>query len=163
MLFSKALLPNRKAWFIDIVSLYPWIACTQKFPVGKPEVFLDSKLKNKIGFHPTLGFVKKDTCTPIYGLVQATVSPPSSIFLPTLPTSLDSKLFYGLCRTCLQERRPRFCTHTENQRLITDVWSTTELSFSLIHCYYKLGSMYAIYADEDCSEIYKEYYTLFAR
>ncbi len=138
------------------------MACSKNFPTGKPTVYIQEKL-HEVELHPELGFVKKVTGEPIYGLVQATVLPPSALFLPALPVSLNSKLYYGLCQECMKQHQPKFCQHTDSQRALTDVWTTFELAYAINTCQYKLLEIYEIYAYEEARDIFKEYYSLLAR
>ncbi len=143
------------------VSLYPAMACFHAFGTGKPTVYLDSKLE-EITHHPELGFIKAATGKPIFGLIQATVLPPSALFVPCLPKSVDGRLYFSLCQACLDERKPRFCKHSRAKRMLTDVWTSVELSFAL-GAGYELIALHEIYAYESALPIFNEYYMLLAR
>jgi len=86
--------------YLDITSLYPWVMARKNLPVGMPRVY-----KNN--------FPELDK---VHGLVDCTILPPSNLKLPILPFSCNSKLLFGLCRTCMEETNNNDSNHTEKER-----------------------------------------------
>lgn len=153
--------PDETMMYIDQNSLYPAQACQNLFPAGKPEIFIGKSL-DQIGLLPDMGFVRLSDMRPVMGVIQATVEPPDSLFLPVLPTHMKGKMLFGLCRTCLQEGKERLCSHPVEARLLTDTWTTAELLFAL-ECGYRLKTIHEMVLFPEAKPLFKSFYTMLAR
>lgn len=164
LLFAKEKNPNTKLHYIDKNSLYPTIAINHSFPVGHPEVYIGEKLK-KIHLDDELGFVHLETGRPLIGLVQATMLPPDSLFLPVLPTCAQGKLMFGLCRTCMNANKgtvKKWCTHSDLERQITDVWTSAEIE-SAVKNGYRVKAFHEMFMYDQQEPLFREFYTKVAR
>lgn len=77
------------------------------------------------------------------GLYYADVLPPSDTKLGKLPYTYKEKLLFPLCAACCDEQAEE-CTHTDTQRVLSDVWWSDELQRAL-HYDYKLIRVHEVY------------------
>ena len=61
------------------------------------------------------------------GLVKCSILPPRDLYIPLLPTHINDKLMFVLCRTCTEKNNLDKCTHSKQERALTGVWVTEEL------------------------------------
>ncbi len=158
MLFDAQKEEREDLWYIDKNSLYPTMAVFKEFPVGPSEILIGERL-DKLEVGAKGFFLEGERLT---GLVQATVLPPGSLFLPALPVNIDGKLKFGLCRTCLQQQQQDFCRHRDSERSLTDVWTTCELEFA-VECGYIVEKVWEIFFYRNTSKLFQKFYTLLAR
>lgn len=151
---------NRSTTFryVDKNSLYPSVAIFETYPVGLPADLFGERL-NDVRVENGC-FMKGEKA--IYGLVQATLVPPDSLFLPVLPFHSSGKLKFGLCRTCVEEMRQDLCRHSDEERSICDVWTSVEILYA-IECGYKLVKIWEFKAYETMRPIFKSFYTRLAK
>lgn len=155
LLFNKKDFPKRRLIYIDQNSLYPTVAIKNSFPVGKGKVYLDKQLEQ---FEITSeGMRHKKSGLIQLGIVQATVDPPESVFLPLLPIMNQNKLIFGLCRTCIDKRQEKFCQHEGAERYLTDVWTVPEIVFALKRGY-KLIKIHEALLYEEQAPIFQNFY-----
>ena len=74
----------------------------------------------------------------ICGIAKIDILPPRRLWSPFLGFKVDSlevkneeELLYGLCRTCMEKKEFRFCSHEENERIIWGTWTFTEIRYAL--------------------------------
>ena len=103
-----------KARYLDYMSLYPWVNKYGTYPIGMPEIIIGKKANQK----------PLEEC---FGLVKATVLPPGKLYFPVLPYRYEGKLYFPLCRQCVETSLQMKCQHTENERCLSGTWVTTEL------------------------------------
>ena len=96
------------------VSLYPFVCKWKKYPVGHPEIIIGPKLRGR-------------SVEEFEGLVRCTVLPPKHLFSPLLPSKINGKLLFTLCRTCASLQQTVGCRHTSNQRALTETWVSMEV------------------------------------
>jgi hypothetical protein len=72
----------------DVTSLYPWVNCTMRYPVGHPEIIL-SDFKD---------------ISEYFGIIKCTVVPPKDLYIPVLPMHAGptKKLLFPLCQSCAE-------------------------------------------------------------
>ena len=114
-----------------------------------------------VNYQAGCGFYYKDE--PIVGIVQATVLPPESIFVPCLPVQSHGKLKFGLCRKCMNTQNPNLCKHSNKDRCITSSWVSTEVDYAISECGYKLVKVHEFFAYEKQQPFFKNFYTRLAR
>jgi hypothetical protein len=163
LIFDQAEQPRERLLYIDKNSLYPYIAIKFKFPVGKPITLVGKECETKLTMHDEKGLVYTPTNEVCSGLIQATVLPPDSLFLPALPVMCDNKLLFGLCATCMKEKRKTFCDHKDAKRWLTDTWTCHEVSYAIVHCGYKLIKIHEALIYTDTEEIFRDFYSLLAK
>ena len=153
---------SRKMYYVDKNSLYPTVAVTKEFPVGPVDVMIGARLDSLAEFRPGSGFFDKTTGEKLEGVVQATVLPPDSLFLPVLPVKVGEKLKFGLCRVCLEEMRRGECPHSDAERALTGVWTTPEIVFAA-QCGYTLQRVWEMHVYRRTIPLFGKFYTRLAR
>ncbi len=130
--------------------------------MGPPTVFIDKKLE-EVGLDKEKGFFLKATGQKIFGLVQCKVLAPSSLFIPGLPFSFEGRLYYALCRECVRQHRPGFCTHTDEERAFEDVFVSEELAYAVNEMDYKLVTIFEMHMYLEATKHFSEYYVRLAK
>ncbi len=161
LLYDVNKTPDRVLSYIDKNSLYPHCAIKELFPVGRQEFYIDTKL-GSVEIHPQHGFFDKSRGKKLLGDVQITILAPDSMFLPLLPLTIDGKLLFGLCRTCLENTTKDFCTHSDRERELTGTWTTIEIE-KAIAVGYKVVKIHEISAYLEQMPIFKDFYLMLAR
>ncbi|PIC13484.1 hypothetical protein B9Z55_027619 [Caenorhabditis nigoni] len=107
--------------YFDFCSLYPYVNMRgTSYPIGSPE-------RITINFMP----IEKGKL-PYRGLIYCDILPPTDRRLTVLPTRVDGKLLFVLCRTCGQSKKSGKCTHKNVcERFLTGVWCSDELDLAL--------------------------------
>jgi DNA polymerase elongation subunit (family B) len=161
LLYDQRKQPKRRLLYIDKNSLYPYVAIRFKFPIGKPLVLIGKELNKRLGLDKQKGFTVDGV--PCQGLLQATVNPPESLFLPALPVMCDNKLMFGLCMTCMKNKSRSFCRHEPKERYLTDTWTCHELAYALNECGYTLVKVHEGLLYKESAEIFRDFYSLLAK
>ncbi len=154
---------DQELCFVDKISLYPHVSIVEQYPVGKPENYLGKKLE-KVSFvsTPVPGFFRKIDGQKMVGLVQASILPPDSIFLPLLPVSHNEKLMFVLCTRCMKEGANKLCTHNDEDRCLRATWTTPEVEYA-VQCGYKVVEIYELVLYSQTSYLFRDFYTKVAR
>ena len=103
-----------RCYFILQTSLYPYVCKRKAFPTGHPKCLIGPKLN---------GYSVND----LEGVVRCTVLPPRTLYIPLLPSKINGKLLFTLCRTCAELQRQGKCNHGEEARALTGTWVSLEL------------------------------------
>ncbi|XP_062578112.1 uncharacterized protein LOC134240005 [Saccostrea cucullata] len=101
---------NTSIKYFDVTSLYPFINKTGKIPLGRPQIVTENF----------------DLLQNYEGLIKCRILPPKNLYMPVLPSKINNKLLFGLCRTCM-EKQIQTCEHTDRKRMITGTWVTDEV------------------------------------
>lgn len=110
--------PGEKINYVDFTSLYPFVQKYKKYPIHHPEII-------------TSNFLDIDK---YFGLIKCRVLPPQKLYIPVLPTKINNKLLFTLCRTCA-ETNSKTCQHNENERALEGTWVSVELNCALLRGY----------------------------
>ena len=86
----------------------------KKYPVGHPEVLIGPKLQGK-------------TVDQFEGMIRCTILPPTDLYLPLLPSKINGKLVFTLCRKCAELQQTEECRHRAKKRALTETWISTEV------------------------------------
>lgn len=121
---------GEKIKYIDVCSLYPWVCKNGKYPVGHPEVFIGDNCPQDI--------------SQLDGLIKCKILPPQNLFHPVLPTRLNNKLYFALCRTCSILMHTGECFHTIEERSFVGTWVIDEVKKALEKGY-KIIEVYEIW------------------
>ncbi len=154
--------PDKELRYGDVNSLYPYSAIYHDYPTGLPETFIDEKLAN-IKMVPGRGFIDVKTGQVLVGLVQLTILPPDSLFLPALPVTVNGKMKFGLCATCMEKERQDWCPHSDSQRALTDTWTTAEVEFAVVECGYKVVKYHEFVLYRNTQPVFRDFYLHLAR
>ncbi len=92
--------------------MYPFCQATKSYPVGHPQIIIKDF----------------DNLENYYGLIKATLLPPQKLLFPVLPSRVNGKLTFSLCRLCAeQQNQTPPCTHTDGERAISGCWTSIEV------------------------------------
>jgi len=121
--------------YVDVCSLYPSVMRQGGlYPVGHPEIIL-----------PTVGQLRSPITEHYYGLNKVKVLPPRHLYLPVLPSHINNKLVFTLCRTCAETtNQTAKCRHNIEERALVGVWTTPELE-KAVQLGYKILDVYEIW------------------
>ncbi len=118
-LYHKATEDERVS-YLDFTSLYPFVQSCKTYPIGHPEIILKD-------FEPVESY---------FGLIKCTVLPPRKLLHPLIPfKSPQGKLLFALCRTCAEQQLQESCQHSDEERSISGVWTSVELSHAVVKGY----------------------------
>ena len=106
--------------YVDVQSLYPYVCKTKHYPIGHARCLIG----------PALSAMGKDLRN-FEGLVKCKMLPPKGLRIPLLPSHINGKLMFVLCRTCAETANQVACAHTDNQRALTGTWVSVELHKAL--------------------------------
>lgn len=126
---------NTSIQYYDVTSLYPFINKTGKIPIGHPDIITEN-FKSISSYE---------------GLIKCKVLPPKGLFIPVLPTRVNGKLLFGLCKTCMESKQMSTCTHSEADRSIIGTWVTDELKRA-IEKGYTVTEIYEVWHFENISQ-----------
>ena len=73
------------------------------------------------------GFWRDSEKKYLHGLVQITILPPDSMFIPVLAVVSNSKLIFGLCSKCIAHEKQELCPHSDEERALTSTYTTAEI------------------------------------
>jgi hypothetical protein len=153
-------------FYVDIISLYPFINYDYKYPIRVPEIIrpddavVDWTLPEQI-LHD--------------GLYKVRVIPPKGLFLPVLPMRVnkeDPRLMFMLCHKCATmnskiKHRPVVkgqivCNHSDEDRGWTSTMSSIELRVALREGY-KINRCYRIWKYTEFDNLFREYVQTFMK
>ena len=120
---------NEKIKYIDYTSLYPYIQKYGIFPVGHPNIITENF----------------DYSTDVYfGIIKVKMLPPNNLHIPVLPTRINGKLYFTLCRTC-SELKSQNCNHNlDDERAVEGTYVTLEVYKAVKHGY-KILKIYEVW------------------
>ena len=102
--------------YVDVQSLYPYVCKNKHYPIGHPRCLIGPDLK-KMG----------TDINKYEGLVKCKVLPPKGLHIPLLPSHINEKLMFVLCKRCAELGNQGKCTHSDNSRALTGTWVSVEL------------------------------------
>ena len=146
--------------YYDKNSLYPHVAIDKCYPVGKPQILIGEALKNVR--LDEKGVTRLSDGKILEGLIQCTVLPPDSLFLPVLPIMCRDKLIYGLCRECMLSATKGVCLHSDLERSLSDTWTSIEIVHA-IKCGYKILRISEMLMYERSEPLFRDFYMNLAR
>lgn len=126
--------------YVDFTSLYSWVNKRCEYPVG----------------HPTL--ISQPGHTDIsqyFGVAKVDILPLKQLYHPVLPQTVNGKLIFPLCRSCVQEEQVKpmhirrwTCQHRDHERMLTGEWCIEELKLAvemgyMIHHIYEIWNFTA--------------------
>ncbi len=106
--------------YLDFTSLYPFVQSRKTYPIGHPKIILKD-------FEPVESY---------FGVIKCTVLPPRALLHPLIPfKSPQGKLLFALCCTCAEKQQQELCQHSDEERSISGVWTSVELSHAIVKGY----------------------------
>ena len=102
--------------YVDVQSRYPYVCKNKHYPVGHPRCLIGPDLR-KFG----VDVIKFE------GLVKCKVIPPRGLHIPLLPSHINKKLLFVLCRKCAETDNQSICNHSVGDRSLSGIWVSVEL------------------------------------
>lgn len=118
--------PTEKIRYLDFCSLYPNVNLKGKYIIGHPKIRLVGKDCDSI---------ECLTADDVNGLIKCKILPPQNLRIPVLPSRINGKLFFTLCRTCAELTNIGECTHNEDQRALIGTYVLCEVKVALKYGY----------------------------
>ena len=103
--------------YVAVQSLYPYVCKNKHYLIGHPPCLIGSNPKTFVGMD-----VNK-----FEGLVKCEVLPPRGLYLPLLPSHINKKLMFVLCRKCAETDHQAMCNHSVDDRSLSGTWASAEL------------------------------------
>ncbi|XP_028653646.2 uncharacterized protein LOC114648659 [Erpetoichthys calabaricus] len=120
--------PDEKIKYFVFNDLLMSVYKTKSFPAGHPVIIRENF----------------DDLSEYFGFAKVTIFPPKKLLFPVLGTCLNGHILFSLCRTCAEMKQTAICTHEDEQRSLTGIWSTVELSKAL-ECGYRVGKVFEVW------------------
>ncbi|CAF1070557.1 unnamed protein product, partial [Brachionus calyciflorus] len=105
---------NEEIGYDDITSLYPFVQKYCNYPIA----------------HPLLLTENFDDVKKYFGVIKCKVLPPRGLYFPVLPSRINGKLVFPLCRTCAQLQQTK-CNHSIEEKCLEGTWVTLEVQEAL--------------------------------
>lgn len=146
--------PDETFYYMDINSLYPFVAMTEKYPVGEYEVIIGNELeKVEVDTKRCKIFYKNELIE--HGAAFVRVEPPSDLVHPFLQFRVKNKFnFLALCRLCVLNKR-KTCRHKVN-KFFQSTWMISDLEFAL-KLGYKIKKIFEIHYYPQSDYIFQSY------
>jgi hypothetical protein len=100
--------------YVDVCSLYPYVCKKGHYPLGHPTVHVGDRECRELGLN-------------VNGLLKCKVLPPLNLYHTVLPTRMNNKLMFVLCRTCGEQMNQGDCDHSSDERALTGTWTMDEI------------------------------------
>ena len=79
-------------------------------------------------------------------VAKVKVLPPRNLYIPLLPTRMNNRLIFALCRTCCEQGRDHSCDHENPEdRCFTGTWVSLELE-KAFELGYKILEVYIVWS-----------------
>ena len=78
------------------------------------------------------------------GLVKCKVLPPRGLHIPLLPSHINKKLMFVLCRKCAETENQSICNHSIGDRSLSGTWVSVELQ-KAVQIGYTLLKVYEVW------------------
>ena len=114
-IWTKDQNPGEEFIYLDVISQYPDIALSEKFPVGDFKVLIGETLKNVSVSHPLTLDGKE-----LYGLIFLLIEAPRDTKYPfLLHRTKDKRSVATLCTKCSEDQALSSCNHNDIDRFIS--------------------------------------------
>ncbi|XP_054279031.1 uncharacterized protein LOC128997416 [Macrosteles quadrilineatus] len=100
--------------YVDVCSLYPYVCKYGKYPVGHPTIYVGDRECRERGME-------------VEGLLKCKVLPPRDLYHLVLPTKMNDKLMFVLCRMCGEMMYQGECNHDSDNRALVGTWTMDEI------------------------------------
>ena len=120
LVFNYVCDENERILYHDVTSLYPSVLVKNKYPLKHPIVITAFEGINISNY---------------FGIIKCKVLPPKDLYIPVLPMRFEKKLYFPLCRSCV-ELKTIYCNHnTDKERELIGTWFSEELKLALTKGY----------------------------
>jgi hypothetical protein len=150
-----------KTRYLDFTSLYPFVQ-TLHYPIGHPDVITVQAEEQTVCW-------TKPEDIPWKGFVKVIVNAPHKMTNspPVLPTKVDDRLLFALCRSCAKQfphggKISNYnCTHTDEERSFIWTGTTIELAAALEQGYTVSKVYSALHYKEFSNKVFRDYISQF--
>ena len=136
--------------YFDVVSEYPYCLKYRQLPFGIPKQITDD-FDLSLESYGNLGYAK--VC----------ILPPNDLLLPVLPSRINKKQVYTLCRTCAELSQQQRCTHKDDEKYLINTYTLCELREALRLNYKIIWITQILTYDESAINPYADYVDLFLK
>jgi hypothetical protein len=144
----------------DLSSLFPFAALITSFPVGRYFNLVGNEIdESKVSYG---GNEFRYGGTLYSGLLQVRVVPPAQLLHPFLLTTVNKQCLAVLCRTCAEELLQGPCAHDDPQRALTDVWTSVEITYAVVHLGYRVLAYFEMMLYSESAPILEKFTTVLA-
>lgn len=148
--------PDEAFYYMDINSLYPYVAMTEKYPVGEYEVIVGAELE-KVEIDAERATILYDKVPIYHGAAFVRVRPPSNLKFPFLQYRVKNKFnFLTLCHSCTVKKKKK-CKHTVG-KCLQSTWMISDLAFAL-KLGYTIEKVFEIHYYPESDFIFQRYVT----
>ena len=149
--------PDETFYYMDINSLYPFVAMTEKYPVGEYEVIIGSELE-KIEVDSKSGKILYKNEPIEHGAAFVRVEAPSDLMHPFLQFRVKNKFnFLTICQLCVLNKR-KTCRHTA-ENFLQSTWMISDLAFA-VKLGYRIKKIFEIHYYPQSDYIFQSYVSL---
>ena len=103
-----------KKFFVYFTSLYPFVQKTFDYPLGHLNIYVGQECTGQ-------------SVLDVFGLVKCKVLPPKGLLFPVLPSQINGKLMFVLCRKCAELNQSKCDHEDEEDRCLQETWVSEEL------------------------------------
>jgi DNA-binding ferritin-like protein (Dps family) len=145
----------------DINSLFPFIAMTHSWPVGRYQRLVGDQLDmSKLRFTQDEFYYDN---VAYMGLIQLRIAPPADLDIPFLLTHVNGQSVAVLCKTCAEKTEQESpCPHNEFERSLLGTYTTAEVNFAICILNYKLLDCFELLLYSERAPIYSKFVALLA-
>ena len=178
--------------YVDVCSLYPYVNSFCQYPVGHPDKILVAPVfanfsDSPLSMEKRLLVPREDDCiyclqysevetrvlsSEYFGLIKCLVLPPRDLLLPVLPYKYNSKLFFPLCRMCVELKSSgvtqdqHLCSHGNYfERSFWGTFVSVELALALTKGYRILDvvEIWSWNKDKRSKNLFRDYISTFLK
>lgn len=132
--------------YVDVNSLYPYVISTKTYPVG----------------HPVIEYGSSDTDVhTIFGFVKCKILPPTNLYHPVLPYTVNGKLLFPLCALCAETMDNAYCRHSCDERALVGTWFSEEVKLAISEGYKILKVYQTMHFKRSSNEMFANYIRTF--
>lgn len=161
--WSSQIKPEENFEFLDLNSIYSYIAITHKYPFGKPKVLVGKEL-NQISIKSDGIYYNNQLVEN--GFIFCQILAPSDLEVPFLQYRVKSKrnqhVVLAVCKKCAEEKKVKCYHRCLKSKAFTTTYTVPEVNFSIKHLKYTVTSIYEMHIFLDSDFILKDFFSKMA-
>jgi hypothetical protein len=131
-LLYRAKSPQDRIYYLDVVSLYPYVMATNEYPKSYPKVlYAHQNLSYELDYYDL-------------AVMCVSILPPDAMHIPVLPMNINGKMHFPLCYACAKDECQELCTHTDKERALTGTFISCEV-YEAMRQGYRLLTIYNVW------------------
>ncbi|CAF1071406.1 unnamed protein product [Brachionus calyciflorus] len=137
---------NEEIGYDDITTLYPFVQKYCNYPIA----------------YPILVTENFDDVRKYFGMIKCKkVLPPRELYFPVLPSRINGKLVFPVCRTCAEVQQSQ-CNHSIEEKCLEGTWVTLEIQEALRQGY-QIVEIYEVWNWEKLGLLFGDYVDMFLK